>query len=89
MAGLDCGTVSTLAWPAIRDGLDAGIGVTEDETRTAMDRLRELGVMAGPSGAASLAGAEVAIADPDRRAALDATGDSIVVLLCTEAVRAA
>jgi diaminopropionate ammonia-lyase len=89
MAGLNCGTVSTLAWPAIRDGLDAGISVTEDETRTAMDRLRELGVMAGPSGAASLAGAEVAIADPDRRAALDATGDSIVVLLCTEAVRAA
>jgi diaminopropionate ammonia-lyase len=89
MAGLNCGTVSTLAWPAIRNGLDAGIGVTEDETRAAMDRLRELGVIAGPSGAASLAGTAVAVADPDRRAALDVTGDSIVALLCTEAVRAA
>ncbi len=36
MAGLNCGTVSTIAWPAIRDGLDAGVAVTDDQTRAAM-----------------------------------------------------
>ena len=30
MAGLNCGTVSTIAWPAIRDTLDAGVVVTDD-----------------------------------------------------------
>jgi diaminopropionate ammonia-lyase len=85
MAGLNCGSVSTIAWPAIRHGLDAGVGVTDDQAREAMERLGQLGVNAGPCGAASLAGVRIALADADRRAALGVTGDSVVVLLSTEA----
>jgi diaminopropionate ammonia-lyase len=85
MAGLNCGSVSTIAWPAIRDGLDAGVGVTDDQARHAMERLGGLAVNAGPCGAASLAGVRIALADADRRAALGATSDSVVVLLSTEA----
>jgi diaminopropionate ammonia-lyase len=85
MAGLNCGSVSTIAWPAIRDGLDAGVGVTDDQARDAMERLGELGVNAGPCGAASLAGVRIALADADRRAALGVAGGSVVVLLSTEA----
>jgi diaminopropionate ammonia-lyase len=85
MAGLNCGSVSTIAWAAIRDGLDAGVGVTEDQAREAVERLGTLGVNSGPSGAASLAGVRVALADADRRAALGVTGNSVVVLLSTEA----
>ena len=54
MAGLNCGTVSTIAWPAIRDTLAAAVVVTDDQARAAMQRLHELGVPAGPSAAASL-----------------------------------
>ena len=50
MAGLNCGTVSTIAWPAIRDGLDAGVAVTDDQATAAVHRLNELGVPAGPCG---------------------------------------
>jgi diaminopropionate ammonia-lyase len=85
MAGLNCGSVSMIAWPAIREGLDAGVAVTDDQAREAMNRLDELGVAAGPCGAASLAGVRIAFADVDRRAALDLTDDSVVLLLSTEA----
>nr|WP_238351557.1 pyridoxal-phosphate dependent enzyme [Kribbella shirazensis] len=55
MSGLNCGTVSTTAWPAIRQGLDAAIAVTDTETRAALSLLHTHNVPAGPCGAASLA----------------------------------
>jgi diaminopropionate ammonia-lyase len=60
MAGLNCGTVSSTAWPVVRDGLDAAVGVTDEEVRTAMIDLHAAGVAAGPCGAAALAGARAA-----------------------------
>ena len=60
MAGLNCGTVSTLAWPAVREGLDAAVGVTDEETRAALATLAAAGLHAGPCGAASLAGLQAA-----------------------------
>jgi len=84
MAGLNCGTVSTIAWPAIRDTLAAAVVVTDDQTHTAMRRLHELGVPAGPSAAASLAGVRAALGDTNLRDALATTADSIVVLISTE-----
>lgn len=42
MAGLNCGTVSATAWPLIRDGLDAAIGVDDDESACAMGYLAAL-----------------------------------------------
>ena len=84
MAGLNCGTVSTIAWPVIRDQLEAAVTVTDDQARVAMQRLHELGIAAGPSGAASLAGVRVALSEADQRAALAVETDSVVVLINTE-----
>jgi diaminopropionate ammonia-lyase len=84
MAGLNCGSVSTIAWPAIRDGLDASVAVTDDQATAAVHRLNELGVPAGPCGGASLAGVRGALRDANHRAALTIRADSVLVLISTE-----
>ncbi|KAG2416550.1 hypothetical protein HFD88_007765 [Aspergillus terreus] len=40
MAGLNCGTVSTIAWPVLRDGVEASIAVSDSETHAAVRRLK-------------------------------------------------
>ncbi len=85
MAGMNCGTVSASAWPVLRDGLDAAVAVPDDAATAAVDDLARLGVPSGPCGAAPLAGLRAALAEPDRRAALDLPDDAVVVLLSTEA----
>ncbi len=87
MAGLNCGTVSSAAWPILRDGCDAAVAVSDAEALRAVDDLARLGISSGPSGAASLAGVRAAVSDLDRRAALDITAESVVVLLSTEAAQ--
>ena len=84
MAGLNCGTVSTSAWPVLRQGCDAAVAVSDDEALRAVDDLGRLGVSSGPSGAATLAGVRAALNDVARRAALDLDDDAVVVLLSTE-----
>ncbi|GAA1534596.1 hypothetical protein GCM10009827_060940 [Dactylosporangium maewongense] len=74
MAGLNCGTVSSLAWPYIRGGLDACTTVTDAQAAAAMRDLSAHGVDAGPCGAAPLAALR----------SLRAAPDSTVVLLVTE-----
>ncbi|GAA4592479.1 diaminopropionate ammonia-lyase [Planotetraspora phitsanulokensis] len=91
MAGLNCGTVSSLAWPYLRDGLDAAVAVTDAACAAAARTLRSLGVPCGPCGAASLAGVRAALTgtgDAERRAALAAGPDTVVVLLSTEGATA-
>lgn len=92
MAGLDCGTPSALAWPYLRDGLDAAVAVPDAAAARAVADLGQLGVSSGPSGAAALAGARAALtgAGSDlRRAALGVDAGSVVVLLSTEGPPAA
>ena len=87
MAGLNCGTPSSLAWPLLRAGLDGAVAVTDAEAAAAADALRGGGVDAGPCGCASLAGARVALTGDgaaERRAALGVDGGSTVVLVVTE-----
>ena len=84
MAGLNCGTVSTSAWPVLRQGCDAAVAVSDDEALRAVDDLGRLGVSSGPSGAATLAGVRTALNDVARRTALDLDDDAVVVLLSTE-----
>lgn len=84
MAGLNCGTVSTLAWPVLRDGCDAAITVTDEEAVQASDDLLAHGVSSGPSGAATYAGVRAALRDVGLRADLDLPADATVVLLSTE-----
>ncbi len=91
MAGLNCGTPSSLAWPYLQAGLDAAICVPDAESATAAADLASLGVPAGPCGAASLAGARAALTGAgadQRREALGVGGDSVVVLLSTEGAEA-
>lgn len=87
MAGLNCGTVSRLAWPMLQAGLDAAVAVADEEAAAAAPPLRIGGVDAGPCGCASLAGAMAALtgvgADA-RRAALRLRPDATVVLIVTE-----
>lgn len=87
MAGLRCGTVSDIAWPAVRDGLDAAITVTDDETARSQEILTAHGVSAGPCGAAALAGVIAALGDEDRRHQLGVTPESAVLLISTESRR--
>ncbi|KUF19832.1 pyridoxal-phosphate dependent enzyme [Streptomyces silvensis] len=87
MAGLNCGTVSRLAWPVLRRGLDAAVSVTDADALAAVRDLTALGVSSGPCGAATLAGARAALtgaAAPARRADLAVGPHSTVVLLNTE-----
>ncbi|MFJ2475416.1 diaminopropionate ammonia-lyase [Streptomyces sp. NPDC087659] len=91
LAGLNCGTVSSLAWPVLRDGLDAAVAVGDADAARAARDLAAHGVSAGPCGAASLAGARAALGGvgaPDRRAALGVGPGTAVVLLCTEGTAA-
>jgi diaminopropionate ammonia-lyase len=84
MAGLNCGTVSSSAWPVLRAGCDAAVAVTDEEALRAVADLEALGVSSGPSGAATLAGVRAALANPERRAGLGIEDDAVVVLLSTE-----
>jgi diaminopropionate ammonia-lyase len=87
MAGLNCGTPSMLAWPYLRDGLDAAVAVADADSATAARDLAGYGIPAGPCGGAALAGARAALTGEDaegRRAALAIRPDATVVLLSTE-----
>ncbi|MFF3632317.1 diaminopropionate ammonia-lyase [Streptomyces sp. NPDC002164] len=86
MTGLNCGTPSSLAWPYLRDGLDAVVTVSDEQAAAAGRELAEHGIAAGPCGAASLAAVRAVLADGplEGRAALGLNADSTVVLLSTE-----
>ena len=88
MAGLNCGTVSSLAWPVLASGLDAAVAVTDDAASRAAADLAAAGISSGPSGAASLAGVRAALTgegSADRRRAIGVESASMIVLLSTEA----
>jgi diaminopropionate ammonia-lyase len=87
MAGLNCGTPSLVAWPALRAGLDAVVAVADERARHAMRDLAAAGIVAGETGAASLAGLAELTGGRDAgeaRAALGLGADARVLLLCTE-----
>jgi diaminopropionate ammonia-lyase len=91
MSGLNCGTPSSLAWPLISNGLDAAVTVSETAAIEAAHRLADLGMAAGPCGAASLAGVREALTGADaesRRRHLGVDADSVIVLTITEGAEA-
>ena len=88
MAGLNCGTVSGIAWPVIAAALDAAVGVSEDQARTALTDLHAAGLAAGPCGAAALAGVRAAADDPGLAGALGLDARAVVVLVSTESISA-
>jgi diaminopropionate ammonia-lyase len=87
MSGLNCGTPSRLAWPYLRDGLDAAIAVANSEAAVAARDLAGYGIPAGPCGGAALAGVRAALTGEGaegRQAALALDSGGTVVLLSTE-----
>jgi diaminopropionate ammonia-lyase len=56
MAGLNCGTVSLVAWPTIAAGVDVFVAVSDAAAEHAVRDLAALGISAGETGAAGLAG---------------------------------
>jgi diaminopropionate ammonia-lyase len=88
MNGLNCGTVSSLAWPYLRGGLDAAIAVDDAAAAAAVSSLAAAGIAAGPSGAAAFAALRAALTGtgaPSRRRDLGLDSHPpTVVCLCTE-----
>ncbi|MFF1874725.1 diaminopropionate ammonia-lyase [Kitasatospora herbaricolor] len=87
MAGLNCGTPSSIAWPYLHGGLDAAVAIVDADSARAAARLAALGVSSGPCGAAALAGLRAALTGTgaeERRTALGLGSSSVVVLLSTE-----
>ena len=82
MAGLNCGTPSSLAWPVLRNGLDAAVAISDAASMSAAADLAALGISSGPCGAAALAGLRAVLTSYEPALGLDAT--STVVLLNTE-----
>ena len=89
MAGLNCGTPSLVAWPYVSHGVDAFLAIEDGSVTTAIRMLDDVGVTAGETGAAGLAGLLCLLQD-DRAAALrekiGVTSGCQVLLLLTEGV---
>ncbi|MDW6065142.1 diaminopropionate ammonia-lyase [Streptomyces sp. FXJ1.4098] len=91
MAGLNCGTPSSIAWPYLNGGLDAAVAIPDADSAHAAARLAALGVSSGPCGAATLAGLRAVLTGAgigERRTALGLAATSVVVLLSTEGTAA-
>lgn len=64
MAGLNCGEPSLLAWPVVRDGMDLFLAIEDTWAEQAMRAYRRHGIIAGESGAATLAGLLALLREP-------------------------
>lgn len=80
-AGCNCGTLSAISWPYLRDHLDMSTMISDYETHVAVDDLHRHGVNAGPCGASGLAALKRLVAEGNV-----AKGAS-VILINTEASR--
>ncbi len=84
MAGLACGEPSLLAWQELSRAVTAFMAIPDAAAAVAMRRLAALGIVAGESGAAGLAGLMLAAADPAARQALGVGAEARVLLVSTE-----
>jgi diaminopropionate ammonia-lyase len=79
MAGLNCGMVSIVAWPIVASGVDTFVAIDDAAAERAMRDLAAIGIVAGETGAASLAGLRaLATVQPD------AVSGRHALVLCTE-----
>jgi len=84
MTGLNCPTVSPMAWPYLHAGVDVATSVADVQVHKSVTDLRSMGVDVGPCGAAPLTALRQIAAQPDQTIL---EPDSIVVLLATEGPR--
>jgi diaminopropionate ammonia-lyase len=85
MEGMNCGTVSDISWPFLRNGVDASLTVSEIECHEAVHQLSAQGVETGPCGAASFAGMQKLLAKRPNYPGID--HNSVIVMLATEGSR--
>ncbi|KAL2823309.1 hypothetical protein BDW59DRAFT_163469 [Aspergillus cavernicola] len=85
MDGMNCGTVSTTAWPNLQRFVDSSITVSCHESHLAVEYLTSHSISAGPCGAASLAALRRLATVNSPKSPLNK--DSVVVLLSTEGPR--
>ena len=85
MAGMNCGTLSMVAWPTMRDRFDWCVTIEDEAAAEAMRLLAAEGLVVGETGAASV-GMLLALAEhsPDTLAEMGLGPDSTVVCLATE-----
>ena len=92
MAGLRCAEVSPIAWPVLRDRVNATVQITDEDARAVSARLAspttgDPAIASGISGAASLAGLVRLVRDPhlpDLRAALGLSAATRALVFNTE-----
>lgn len=84
MAGLACGEPSELAWKLLSLGADAFVTIPDERAADAMRDLAPLGIAAGESGVAGLAGFRAIAGDARVRAALGLGPHSRVLCIGTE-----
>jgi len=87
MCGMNCGTLSTTAWPILRNGVDASVVVSDLDAHNAVQEFLQHGVAAGPCGASTLAALEAVCANAEERERLGLDESAVVVLFCTEGAR--
>lgn len=85
MTGLNCGTVSSIAWPVLSQGVNASVRVSDEEAHAACEYLNLREISAGPCGGAALAA--LRCLGPLDMDSLGVGATSVVVLLNTEAQR--
>lgn len=87
MAGLNCGTPSPIAWPLMEAGIDLFVAVEDERALQAMRQLAALGIVAGETGGAGLAGLLEVLTGREAdaaRAALGVDSTTRVLILVTE-----
>ena len=87
LSGLNCGTPSLVAWPALREGLAAVAALDDDEAGLGAARAVETGLAVGPCAGAVVAAAELLLSGPGAaatRAMLDLPERPSVLLLATD-----
>jgi len=83
MNGMNCGRVSDIAWPVLRDGVDAAVTVLDFEAHENVKYLQQNRVSAGPCGAATVAALKKLV----KEKVLEVGSGSVVVLFSTEGAR--
>ena len=87
MAGLNCGTPTSIAWPVLRAGVDVFVAIDDERARDGMRTLAAAGLVSGETGAAGAGALLELLTGPDaeqHRALLGLDADSRVVLISTE-----
>jgi diaminopropionate ammonia-lyase len=88
MAGLNCGTVSMIAWPALRR-MDAFCAIDDDAAEWGVRRLAELGLDRGECSGGALGAARELLTGAHAhrfRTALALGPDATALLILTESV---